>query len=250
MSEGKADYTIAITIIASALILSGVIWVASSNISSSISDLKSSLNYTGSVSGNSVPTIVPTPTPQANARQTISTQETAVEGSASAPVEIIEFSDFQCPYCRTFYVDTYKQLVKDYVDTGKAKIYFKQFPLSQIHPGAEIAAEAAECASDQGKFWEMHDKMFDEQQKQGSGTVAFTKDDLKNWAKTITGLNAQTFNSCLDSGSKAAVVQQQQTQGIQAGVDGTPTFFVNGLKLVGAQPYSAFKQLIDSELAG
>ncbi|HLC38120.1 MAG TPA: thioredoxin domain-containing protein [Candidatus Norongarragalinales archaeon] len=249
MTEGNADYTIAITIIASALILSGVIWVASSNVSSSISDLKSSLQTLGSGTGSVVaPTAVPIQAPEG--RQTISTQGTAVKGNADAPVEIIEFSDFQCPFCRSFYVDTYKQVLRDYVDTGKAVIYFKHFPLDQIHPGATPAAEAAECARDQGKFWELHDKIFDEQQKQGSGTVAFTKDDLKNWAKTVTGLNAQTFNACLDSGEKLSIVQQQQTQGLQAGVDGTPTFFVNGLKLVGAQPYSAFKQLIDAELAG
>ena len=248
MTEG--NYTIAITIIASALILSGVIWVASSNVSSSISDLKSSIQAIGVSAVNQQGTPTATPTANPNARQTISTQGAAVKGDSKAPVEIIEFSDFQCPYCRTFYVDTYKQLVKDYVDTGKAVIYFEQFPLSQIHPSAEIAAEASECANDQGKFWEMHDKMFDEQQKQGSGTVSFTKDDLKNWAKTITGLNSQTFNACLDSGEKATDVQEQQNRGIQAGVDGTPTFFVNGLKLVGAQPYSAFKQLLDSELAG
>jgi len=164
-------------------------------------------------------------------------------------VTIVEFSDFQCPFCRSFYTGTYKQLLQEYVDSGKVKFYYKHFPLDQIHPSARPAAEAAECARDQGKFWEMHDKMFDEQQKQGSGTIAFSKDDLKNWAKQVQGLDAARFNQCLDSGEKASLVQQHQTEGLQLGVSGTPTFFVNGIELVGAQPYAAFKQVIDQELA-
>jgi protein-disulfide isomerase len=160
-----------------------------------------------------------------------------VEGSSNAKVTIVEYSDFQCPYCGSAQ-PTIKQ-VMDYYE-GKIKLQFKHFPLS-FHQYAEKAAEAAECAADQGKFWEMHDMMF-------SNSNALTVDNLKQYAKTI-GLDTSTFNCCLDSGKKAAAVQADMQEGVAAGVTGTPAFFINGKLVSGAQPYEVFKAAIDSALA-
>ena len=129
-------------------------------------------------------------------------------------------------------------ILKDWVDTGKAKLYFKHFPLSQIHPYAQKAHEASECAKDQNKFWEMHDKLFQNAQALGV-------DDLKRYASDLK-LDTAKFNTCLDGGSKASIVAEQLQEGIGAGVTGTPSFFVNGQNIVGAQPYSVFQQVLQS----
>jgi protein-disulfide isomerase len=157
-------------------------------------------------------------------------------GPDQAKVTIVEFSDFQCPYCgREFGV--IEKLMKDY--DGKVRLVFRNFPL-EIHPFAAKAAEAADCAADQGKFWQIHDKMFTNQEK-------LSVDDLKSYAKEI-GLDTAKFDKCLDSGEKQAQVAEDQKAGQAAGVSGTPAFFVNGIFINGAQPYEHFKQTIDREL--
>jgi len=177
----------------------------------------------------------------------VSADDDAVLGNPDAPVTIIEFSDFQCPFCRKFYKETLPQIKKEYLQTGKAKFVYRDFPLTQIHPGATPAAEGAECAKEQGKFWEMHDAIFDEQEKQGSGTVQFTADDVKKWAANI-GLNTSKFNQCLDSGKYKQEVEKDFADGSAAGVNGTPATFINGQLVSGAQPFTAFKVIIDEEL--
>ncbi len=136
--------------------------------------------------------------------------------------------------------DAFVQLKKEYIDTGKASFSYRQFPLP-IHPQAPKAAEAVACANDQGKFWPLVESIFNDQ---ANIQVA----DLKSKAKAL-GLNSGTFNSCLDSGEKKAEVDKDQADGTTAGVNGTPTFYINGKVLVGAQPFSAFKAIIDLELA-
>ncbi len=186
----------------------------------------------------------------------VSVDDDAVLGSKDAPVTIIEFSDYQCPFCRKFWVESFSSLKKDYIDTGKVKFVYRDFPLSSLHPSAEIAAEAAECVREKGgdvAYWKMHDKMFSEQNiiDSGSadgpvgGTAQFTKDDLKKWAKAI----GYDIGSCLDSGKYADEVAKDLADGSSAGVTGTPAFIINGLRLDGALPYSQFKQIIDAELA-
>ncbi len=162
-----------------------------------------------------------------------------VKGSASAPVTIIEFSDFQCPYCGRFFTDTLPQIEQNYIDTGKAKLIYRDFPLS-FHPNAEPAAEAADCAGEQGKFWEMHDKLFGNQ-------ASLSDANYRQWAADL-GLDTTQFNSCLDSKKYASEIQNDIQDGQAAGVSGTPTFFINGNKVVGAQPYSVFEQAIDAAL--
>jgi protein-disulfide isomerase len=158
------------------------------------------------------------------------------EGSINATTTIIEFSDFQCPFCGQFFSETYPQLKKDYIDTGIAKLVFVNFPLSNIHQYAEKAAEAGMCAYDQGRFWEMHDKMFSNQN-------TLTVNDLKKYAGDI-GLNTTKFNDCLDTGKNQAKVNGNFQAGVSAGVTGTPSFFVNGKMITGAQPFSVFQQAI------
>lgn len=177
----------------------------------------------------------------------VSADDDAVLGNPDAPVTIIEFSDFQCPFCRKFWRETLPQIKKDYLLTGKAKLVYRDFPLTQLHPGATPAAEGAECAKEQGGFWEMHDAIFEEQEQQGQGTIQFTADDVKKWAAKI-GLNTSKFNQCLDSGKYKQEVDKDIADGSAAGVTGTPAVFVNGRLIVGAQPFAAFKAVIDEEL--
>jgi protein-disulfide isomerase len=158
-------------------------------------------------------------------------------GNENAKVVIVEFSDFQCPFCGRVQ-QTIEQILKDY--NGSVKLYYKHFPLTQIHPYAQKAAEAAELAADQGKFWEYHDKLFQNQNN-------LDTESLKRYAAEL-GLDTNKFNKGLESGEKAAIVNKDLQEGLSLGVQGTPTFFINGRILVGAQPYSAFKQIIDEEL--
>jgi len=167
-------------------------------------------------------------------------------GDKNAPVTIIEFSDFQCPFCRKLYKETLPQIKKEYIDTGKAKFVYRDFPLA-FHSAAMPAAQGAECADDQGKFWEMHDKIFEEQEKQGSGTVQFTADDVKKWAGEI-GLNTSEFSQCLNSEKYKSEVEKDIADGTAVGVRGTPATFINGRLVSGAQPFPAFKTIIDEEL--
>jgi protein-disulfide isomerase len=161
------------------------------------------------------------------------------EGAKDAPVTIIEYSDFQCPYCARFYTDTLPQIRTDYIDTGKVKLIFRNFPLS-FHANAQKAAEAVLAAGEQGKFWEMHDKLFE-------NSNALSVDAEKQWAREL-GLNGQQFDAALDSGKYAAKVAAEAKQGQADGVSGTPAFLINGKLLVGAQPYEVFAQAIDAEL--
>lgn len=185
---------------------------------------------------------VPTPAPGQKVDVGVGRLETL--GNKNAKVTMIEFSDFQCPFCRSFWRDTFTQIKKEYIDTGKVRFAYRHLPLG-FHPGAIPAAEATECANEQGKFWEMHDKIFQEQDKQGTGTIQFTIDDVKKWAKDI-GLN---LDSCLDSKKYAKNVTEDEQTAQKIGATGTPTFVINGQLVVGAQPFASFKTLIDAELA-
>ncbi len=163
-----------------------------------------------------------------------------IKGDPNAPVTIVEFSDFECPFCARFYSQTYNQIVEQYVDTGKAKIVFRDFPLS-FHQNAQKAAEAAECAGEQDMFYEMHDMLFE---RGVTGGVA----SFKQMASDL-GLDTTAFNTCLDSGAQAQEVQSDFSDGQRLGVRGTPGFLVNGELISGAQPFSVFAQAIDAQLS-
>src|SRR3989338_8129348 len=163
-----------------------------------------------------------------------------VLGDENAPVTIVEWSDFQCPYCARFYSQTMAQIKEQYVKTGKVKFVYRDFPLTSIHPNAQKAAEAAGCAQEQGKFWEMHDTLFE---KGVAGGVA----SFKQYAKELS-LDSAKFDACLDSGKRASEVQKDLQDGVEAGITGTPGFAINGQVLAGALPFENFKQIIDSLL--
>ena len=159
------------------------------------------------------------------------------KGPATAPVTVVEFSDFQCPYCARV-GPTLKRLEDTYGD--KVRIVYRDFPLQQIHNNAAKAAEAGSCAADQGKFWALHDKMFENQAK-------LSVPDLKQHAKDA-GLDAAAFDQCLDSGNKSAEWNEDLKDGERYGVTGTPAFFVNGRLLGGAASFEKLAEVIDDEL--
>jgi len=161
----------------------------------------------------------------------------------SGKVEIVEFSDFQCPFCQQFYNNAYKDIKSKYIDTGKVKLTFRQYPLP-FHANAQKAAEASECANKQNKFWQYHDVLFTKGQADGTGLATA---DLKQYAQDL-GLDTNKFNACLDNGETADIVKKDLADGQKAGVNGTPTFFINGKKVVGAQPFSVFQTAIDEAL--
>ncbi len=170
-------------------------------------------------------------------RHAISADRGFVKGPKDAPITIVEFSDFQCPFCRNVNT-TLRQVMERY--PGKVKLVFRDYPLVQLHPTAPKAHEAARCAASQGKFWEYHDVLFEKSPRH-------SPDDLKRYAQELK-LDAAAFAQCLDGGTQAAEVSKDLEEGGRLGVTGTPAFFINGRALEGAQPATAFQKIIDSEL--
>jgi protein-disulfide isomerase len=160
-------------------------------------------------------------------------------GDEKAPVTIIEYSDYQCPFCERFFTETEPLIRKEYIETGKVKMIYRDFPLPS-HPYALPAALAANCAKDQGKFWAYHDVIFKKQNELGNLDYIQVAKDL--------GLNVNEFKSCFDSKKYNSKIQKDYEEGSSIGVNGTPTFFINGRQVVGAQPYESFKTVIDQEL--
>lgn len=175
-----------------------------------------------------------------------------IKGRADAKLVVLEFSDFQCSFCGRHTRETLQQIERDYVDTGKVKYAFRNFPIERLHPLALRAAEAADCAHTQGKFWEMHTRLFANQQ-------ALAESDLTRTAQAV-GLNMGAFTQCFASQLISPTrIRQDQAEGARASITGTPTFFLGTMtkdgklhplrRLVGAQPYASFKTVIDSLMA-
>ena len=196
----------------------------------------------------------PAAAPQAQAfrEATISVDGAPFLGEKNAKVTLVEFSDFQCPFCKRSFQQTFPQIVSEYVKTGKVKYVFRDFPLENIHPLAFKAAEAARCGGEQGKYWEMHEMLFENQ-------TALAVDKLVEYAKTV-GLDGGKFKECLDSGKQAEKVRGDQADGRKVGISGTPGFFVGltqpnastikAVKMIsGAKPFAQFKDAIDNLLA-
>ncbi len=172
-------------------------------------------------------------------------------GRADAPVTIVEFSDFECPFCQRHFTQTWPEIKRDYVDTGKVRYVFLDFPLEQIHFKARKAAEAAHCAAEQGRFWEMHDLLFAQNGNLDVGQYG-------NYAKTL-GLEAFAFDLCLGSGKQAAKINRNLASGTSIGINATPSFIITktergdivsgGSLITGAQPYEQFREAIDRALA-
>ncbi|HLD00641.1 MAG TPA: DsbA family protein [Candidatus Nanoarchaeia archaeon] len=198
---------------------------------------KLGVNTTSPTGGVVVDDSLPSPTVPLDMQALI--DDDAIKGDPKAPVTIIEFSDFECPFCGRFYTETLGKIDEKYIKTGKVRLVYRDFPLS-FHPQAQKAAETAECAGDQNKYYDMHDKLFE---LGVSGGVA----SFKQYAKDL-GLDTAKFNACLDSGEKAAEISNDFIDGQNAGIQGTPGFIVNGIMISGAQPYQVFEQVIESLL--
>ncbi len=187
---------------------------------------------------------VPTPAPTNDTPATV--DDDPFIGDENAPITVIEFTDYQCPFCARHFTQTYSQIKKNYIDSGKVKYVSRDFPLS-FHPFAQKASEASECADDQGKFWEMHDKLFDAQAAwSGSADATIT---FKQYAADI-GLDVPDFTSCLDTDKYKDEVIKDQADGSASGIDGTPGFWILGpdgqkQKISGAYPYETFSAAFD-----
>jgi protein-disulfide isomerase len=198
-----------------------------------------------------MPGQIPT-APIPSARITVFAGDSPVLGSLSAPITMIEFSDFQCPFCGQYFTQTMPDIEKSYIDSGKVKLVFKNMPLENLHPNAKAAALAAECANEQGKFWDYHNKLFANQNNWANLGSMNATNAFKQYASQI-GLDTNDFNSCVDSGKYIDKVNKDSQDGESYGATGTPTFFIGNeqkgyTKLVGAQPYAVFQQVLDSEL--
>ena len=189
--------------------------------------------------------------PAAQSAQTPAGQEQAVQryevpedddpsvGPQGAPITIIEFSDYECPYCKRWYNEVYLRLREEYAE--EVRLVFRDFPLYSIHPNAEPAAVAANCADQQGMYWAYHDLLFAGEQLDETTYLQYAEE---------LGLDLDEFKACLDSEEQVNEIRGDYEYASGLGVRSTPTFFLNGLPIVGAQPYEVFKQVIDQELAG
>jgi protein-disulfide isomerase len=206
------------------------------------------------------PQLQPQLPPQAQAQQPgsgfnpagkVSTAGAPTLGRADAPVTIVEFSDFECPFCQRFFKSTLPEIKRDYLDTGKVRYVFLDFPLEQMHTQARKAAEAAHCAGDQGKFWEMHDILFEQ-------SANLDPRQYAQYARTLK-LEGPAFELCLGSGKQSARINRGLASGRSLGINATPSFIITrtergdavagGKVITGAQPYEQFRQAIEQALA-
>lgn len=160
-------------------------------------------------------------------------------GPADAPITIVEFSDYQCPFCRRWHDEVYEPLLAAY--PGQIRLVYRHLPLTSIHPDAMSAAEAAMCAGEQDAYWQYHEKLFSSESLGNPTYIQYAQD---------LNLNMATFESCLSDHKYQQAIQQDSDFALNLGIRSTPTFFINGLALVGAQPLDVFKDVIDKELAG
>jgi len=182
----------------------------------------------------------------------VSLDDDPAKGNPDASVVIIEFSDFQCPFCSRFYHQTLPLIQENYIDTGKVKFVYRDLPLDSLHPNARPAHIASECADEQGMFWGYHDILFENQAQWNRLGPDDLTSALIQYASSL-GLDSASFESCLGSQTIADEVNADYLQGVSYGATGTPAFFIGNeddgfIKLVGAQPYAVFQQVIESQL--
>lgn len=203
--------------------------------------------------GAGAPGAAPAPAPAiANVDYVIDLANAAVKGAPGARVAVIEFSDYECPFCSRHALNTLPEITREYIDTGKVRYGFRNLPLESIHPNAMRAAAAAECAGEQGKYWQLHDRMFANQR-------ALDLASLVNHAKA-EGLDATRFQQCVSTDRYSAKIRADQTEAGRVGATSTPSFFIavltpgdskaRAVRMIrGAHPYPTFKAAIDSVLA-
>ena len=197
---------------------------------------------------------VSAPAPAAAARMTagltdsISTRADRgrIRGNEAASLWIVEISDFQCPFCKQWHDQTFATIDKEFVQTGKARMAYLNYPIPSLHPNAMAASEAAMCAAVQGKFWELHDALFEQQNK-----WAKEKDPMPIFASfaVSAGVDPKNWNACMTSHAAKPLIDADQQRSSASGVQSTPTFFVGTRKILGAYPVDTFRVVINEELA-
>lgn len=206
-----------------------------------------SVTPTISQQATSQPSYTPTPPATAQSNSSIATGHLPFLGQGDAKVTIVEYGDFQCPYCKSFQSNTLAKIKSDYIDSGKVRFAFRHLPLD-FHANAQKAAEAAECANEQGKFWEYHNKLYEKQNEwvgQGSSEAVSS---FISYAAEIS-LEQTSFRTCVESSKNAGAVDGDKSVAQGLGFNATPTFVINSQKIVGALPFETFKQVIEQELA-
>lgn len=247
-------YLVPMAIVLAGGLIAGAVWVSSQREAPSTQPAQVQEGEQGAVAGETV-------------RVEVSVDDDAVKGDPQAPLTIIEFSDYECPFCRRFFQETYPQIVKDYIETGKVKYIFRDFPLAG-HRNAQITAEAAECAGEQGKYYEYHNKLFENKEEWAEATDVAGL--LEKYAADL-GLSGTDFAACLDEHQMKDEVQKDLADGQAAGVSGTPTFLIGRgdlitydkaptrtdpffylgdgkVGVVGAQSFETFKEIIEGWL--
>lgn len=224
-NQSKPQTFLAGSIIAAALIVGGAMVYSSGNREGTLAQVAGETsNRTPEIAENIPPT----------------NGDNAVLGDPNAPVTIISFGDFQCPYCKVLFDGAEKEIRKEFIATGKVKMVYRDFPLDSIHPYARSMAEAAQCAKDQGKYWLYHDALFERQESIPTLDVTALAGEL--------GLDTKAFDECVESGKYKDEVEKDFQDGIAAGVRGTPGNFINGKPYHGALPYATLKKAIEEAL--
>jgi len=218
----------------------GMLTIKVLDLQQQVNDNKSASAAVAQTGGNTLPSTMPTPAGPVN----VSIGNFPIKGNSNAKVTVIEFADFRCPFCEQWYKTIEPSLMKDYVNTGKVKFAFRNYAF--LGPASTLAAEAGECANDQGQFWAWHDYMYSHQPDE-SDTSMFTNDNLTQIAGNL-GMDTSQFSSCLSSKDASDKAAKDLSEGSTAGVSGTPTTFVNGVAIVGAVPYDQLKAAIDNAL--
>ena len=192
------------------------------------------------------------PTNQPNIPLEISADDDPIIGNPDAPITIIEFSDFQCPFCARFHIQTLPTIMEEYIEKGTVKLVFRDFPIQSIHPNAVPASVAAECANEQGKFKQMHDILFEKQNEWSNLETVYAIELFNQYSEQIN-LEQEQFSSCLSTAKYVKEIQNDLNDGRTYGVTGTPGFFIGNqemgfVELKGAQPFESFKKVIDRQL--
>ena len=182
----------------------------------------------------------------------ISSENNPIIGNPDAPITIIEFSDFQCPFCAKFHMQTLPTIMDEYINKGTVKLVFRDFPIQSIHPNAVPASIAAECANEQGKFEQMYHMLFEKQKEWSNLETSYAITSFNQYASELQ-LNEEKFDSCIKNVKYIEEVQKDLNEGRTYGVTGTPGFFIGNEKigfveLKGAQPFESFKKVINSQL--
>ena len=192
------------------------------------------------------------PTNQPSIPLEISADNDPVIGDPDAPITIIEFSDFQCPFCARFHIQTLPTIMEEYIEKGSVKLVFRDFPIQSIHPNAVPASVAAECANEQGEFKQMHDILFEKQNEWSNLETVYAIELFNQYSEQIN-LEQEQFSSCLSTAKYVKEIQNDLDDGRTYGVTGTPGFFIGNqqigfVELKGAQPFESFKNVIDRQL--